>query len=236
MGLFEGREFHDFDDRDSRAVFSNLEFRRCHFESCTLSITQQPFLRSSVQNVRLIDCSQRGSSLNAAIVQDVLVDGFRTNNQLFQTWGAVFNRVVLRGRIDRLMISNDVLPSVLIDESQRSLEIEAFRAANAEFYRHVEWALDISQGEFKELDIRNVPTHLIRRDAETQVVVTRERASMGRWKELNLKETLWRTWIHYFLQSDESSTVLVAPKRHAKFRNLLEDLKVLREAGVVEPD
>lgn len=231
MRVFENQTFDSLDDRDSGAVFSDMEFRKCYFESCGLSITLQPSRRSTVRNVQLLDCSQRGCSIYGALFENVLIDGLKTNGQLLQVWGAAFNHVVLRGKIDRLMISSIAFPGVATPEQQ-----QAFDDANTDFCRRVDWALDISHGEFKELDIRGLPTHLIRRDVETQVVVTRKKALQGQWKELELSETLWRTWINDFLQTEEPSTVLAAPKRDAKFRNYLADLRLLREAGVAEPD
>ncbi len=231
MQIFQDRTFDSFDDRDSAATFHDIEFRNCYFESCEVSITRTPALRSTVRNIKLINCSQRGSSLSAAVVEDVVVDGLKTNGQLFQTWGAVFNRTVLQGKIDRLMISSAVLPGVIGHEEQR-----AFDDANAEYYRQVEWALDISKGEFKELCIRGLPGHLIRRDPETQVLVTRERAMSGHWKNLEFQENLLPTSLGMFLQRGEHSTVMIAPKRNPKFKKFLSDLKLLRQAGVTEPD
>jgi len=231
MQIFYDRTFDSFDDRDSAATFHDLEFRNCYFESCELSITRTPALRSTVRNIKLINCSQRGCSLSAAIVEDVLIDGLKTNGQLFQTWGAVFNRTVLQGKIDRLMVSSAVLPGVVTQEEQHS-----FDQANLEYYRHVEWALDISKGEFKELCIRGLPGRLIRRDPETQVLVTREKALTGDWKALEFRENLWPTSLNMFLQRAEPSIVLVAPKRHPKFKDYLSDMKLLRLAGVTEPD
>jgi hypothetical protein len=233
MRIIENKTFVQFNDRDSAALFSDMEFRRCRFENCKISITRIPKRRSTIRNVNLVDCTVNAGSIGVAAVENVVVDGLKTLG-LFQVFGAVFNRAVLRGKIDRLMISNDVLPNLAINAENRAEEIEDFRGANSEYYRQVDWALDISRGEFKELDIRGVPTQLIRRDPETQMIITRERAQQVDWKNLKLRETLWRTWIHYFLESDETSTVLAAPKRHAKFRNYLEDLRVLQKAGVAE--
>ena len=230
MRVFESRTFESLFDRDSASTFADMEFRQCYFEGCAFTY-QEPAFRTTVRNVRLIDCSQQGSAMECAIVEDVLVDGFNTRGQVFQLFGAVFNRVVLRGNVDRIMITNDVFPTRGKDD------IAAFRVANAEYYRSVDWALDISQGEFKELDIRGVPTHLIRRDPATQVVVTRQKAEEGRWRDLEFNEGLWPISLALFLQIDEFSTskVLVAPKQHRKFRRYLEDLQLLREAGVAEP-
>jgi hypothetical protein len=234
MKVFEHRTFTRFDDRDSAARFSDIEFRQCCFQDCKLSITHTPALRSVI-HASLIDCSVNAGSIGTAIVQNVTVDRLKIAG-LFQTFGTVFNQVTLRGAIDRLMITNDALPSLFLDENSRRDEVETFRVANGEYYRQGRVALDISQAEFKEFDIRGVPVHLIRRDPETQMVLTREGALKGGWRQLALRETLWTTWIEQFLQSDEVATILVAPKRHAKYRNYLEDLFILREAGVVESD
>jgi hypothetical protein len=230
---YEKQEFssEDFDDFESGALFQDVEFRRCYFQGCSLSVTRDPSLRSTVRNVRLIDCGQRGCSLDTAVLEDVLVDGFKTNGQLFQTWGAVFNRVVLKGKIDRLMLSSVVSPGLATPAEQR-----AFDETNAEYYRHVEWALDISQGEFKELDIRGLPGELIRRDPETQVLVTREKALQVKWRSLPFRENVWLIGLNLFLESGVSATVFDAEKRNPKFRNYLADLQLMRAAGLAEPD
>lgn len=237
MKVFQSKSFVDFQDRDSGSTFCDLVlFRDCYFESCAVSATRNPNLRSRVHNVQLINCNQRGCSLGTAIIEDSLIDGLVSNGQLFQTFGAVFNRVVLKGKIDRLMISNNVLPDLLLNPDYWHEDIDAFRCANAEHYSKVEWALDISGAEFKECDIRGVPSHLIRRDPETQIVVTREKAALRDWESLPLKDALWRSWLQHFLLREESSVVLVAPKLHKKFRLYLDDLRLLQEAGVAEPD
>jgi hypothetical protein len=233
MQIFENQAFdsESFRADGTAAAFCDAEFRKCCFQGCTLSVARKPASRSTVRNVKLVDCRQRGCSLHAAIVEDVLVDGFTTNGQLFQTWGAAFNRVILKGKIDRVMFSSAVLPGVATPGDQ-----QAFDDANAEFYRNVEWALDISQGEFKELCIRGLPAHLIRRDPETQVLVTREKALQGNWKELEFRDNLLPMSLDLFLQREDPSTVLVAPKRHPKFRDYLADIRMLQQAGVAEPD
>lgn len=231
MRVYQKEEFRSFRDRDSGAVFSDIEFRECYFQSCAISITRNPGLRSTVRNVRMIGCSHRGCTIYAAIFEDVLVDGLKTHAQPLQCWGAVFNRVVLRGRIDTLMTSAPISAMPAAPEEQA-----AFDRANAEYYRNVDWALDISQIECKDLDLRGVAARLVRRDPETQAVVTRRSAMEGTWRDLPFNENLWPTSLSVFLGQGEEDTILVAPKRHPKFRRYLEDLNLLRKAGVAEPD
>lgn len=233
MLRFENQTFKGIYDRDSTKVFCDAEFFRCCFQSSALSIPIKfdPKLRSTIRNVRLINCEQRGCSLACAVVQDVVIDGLKTNG-LFQTWGAVFHHVSLRGKIERVMISPPVAPGRATAEQQRT-----FDAANEEFYSSVDWALDISQAEFAECDLRGgIPARLIRRDPETQMVITRARALNGEWRKLDLSKTYWSVSIENLLKDGHQDRVLVAPKRSKEFKTLLGGLQLLREAGVAEPD
>lgn len=226
----EGAEFVQFYDDSSGAVFSDLEFVKCSFQSSAISITLDPKLRSTVRNVRILKCQQRGCSLWPAIVEDVLVEDFKTNG-LFQTWGAVFKHVTLRGKIGRIMVSPLVAPGTATPEQQR-----AFDDANAAYYATVDWALDIREAEFEECDLRRIPAHLVRRDPETQVVIRREKAMQGGWRDLDLGKTYWASAIEGFLEEGDPELVLVAGKRNKRFRDLLVGLESLRHAGIAEQE
>lgn len=245
--IVEGQEFHRFRDRNPGLpwalprpgrLFEDLEFRRCTFVNSILSMTKKPHLRSTVRNVRLFDCREIGCSLDAAIVEDVLVDGLQTSD-FFVTWGAVFKHVTLRGRIGRFMISPLVTPSQPQSTVQR-----AFDAANAAYYAQVDWALDLREAEFTdEVDLRGVPGRLVRRDAETQVLILREKAVAGRWRQLDLERTYWPTALKFFVEdSTQDALVLVVPTRVRDDRGLwtpktlLEGVQRLRDAGIAEPD
>jgi hypothetical protein len=229
--VFERQRFEDFYDRNSGRVFADLEFRHCTFVSSSISITRNPRYRSLVRNVTLIQCEEIGCALDTAVVETVVVDGLKTSD-LFQTWGAVFKHVTLKGKIGRIMISPAVAAGLATPAQQK-----AFDKANAEFYSTVDWALDISEAEFEEADIRGIPARLIRRDLETQVVITRGKALEGRWRQLDLSKTYWPTAIEFFLQdSEDPDLVLVAPKRDRDYLQLLKGLQLLREAGIAEPD
>lgn len=228
--IFDRQNFIDIVDRNSGRIYSDMEFRHCYFESCNISITLKPKKRSQIRNIELLDCAIRGCTIYAAIIENVLVSSLKTHT-LLQTWGAVYKHVKLEGNIGRIMISS------LIDLGLAKPKHQAaFDQANAEYYKTVDWALDISEARFYECDIRGVSASLIIRDPETQVVVTREKALQGKWKELDLSKTYWAGWIDLFLQSGEPDVVLVAPKRYPKYQDWLDGLKMLRDAGVAEPD
>ncbi len=230
MKRFENATFRSIRDRDSASHFHDLEFRGCHFESCGVSIASDPTLRSIVRNVEIHDCSQLGCSVRSAVIEETLVDGFNTRGQLLLVWAAVFSHVTLQGKIGRIMISE--LPS----SSGEGAIDDVFARANAEYYCNVDWALDISRGEFAEIDIRGVPGHLIRRDPETQVLITREQALAGEWQGLRYHHGAYQIALQLFLKRTEPSFVLVAEKRSPRFREKLRDLQLLRSAGVAELD
>ncbi len=230
--VFENQTFERFFDRDSGALFCDLEFRRCVFGWCGLSITMNPRLRSTVRNVGVYQCESRDpGGLSAAIIEDVVVDGLKTVWPL-KTFGAVFKHVVLRGKIGGIILNNDLART----ENATPDRLRAFELANAAYYASVDWALDISEGAFVSCDINGIPARLIRRDPETQVVITREKALEGRWRELDLSDTYWPTAIEMMLHCGDADCVLVAPKRARDFRELLRGIQLLRRAGVAEPD
>ncbi|MBI3839914.1 MAG: hypothetical protein HY288_18480 [Planctomycetia bacterium] len=229
MRLFEKQTFERFRDDDSAAVFSDLEFRNCTFQSCSISNTRSPQLRTTLRNLRLTNCTQYGCYLHAAIVEDVVVD--RAHSHGFQTWGAVFKHVTLQGTIDYLMTSRLAVAGLATPQEQR-----AFDQANAEYYRHVDWALDISRGEFADLELRGVPGRLIRRDPETQALITRQAILDSRWRKLEFHSDVTSVAIDVFLKRGEGDYVLVAPKRAKRFDAQLADIELLRRAGIAEPD
>lgn len=229
MRTFEGQEFVQWFD-DGGKEFSDVEFVKCQFESSGLSITREVERRSTFRNVRLVKCVQRGCAIETAIIEDVLVDGLKTSG-LLQSWGAVFKHVTLQGKIDRIMISPAVAAGLATLQQQR-----AFDVANATYYSSVDWALDISRGEFEECEIQRVPARLVRRDPATQVVITRERAMQGSWRNMDLSKTHWKTSLEFFLERGDSDVVLVAGKRNRKFKDLLDGLNRLRASGTAEPE
>lgn len=233
MTTYTEQKFECFYDQDSGRTFENLGFQRCFFESSAISITRNPRLRSTVRNVRAIDCEVGACSLYSPIVEDVLVEDLKIGKLLI-AWGAVFRHVTLRGRIGAMMLS----PFPVLDDEDNAAK-PLFDAANVEYYRNVDWALDISQAEFSvECDLRGVPGRLVRRDPETQVLVTRKKAMEADWRTHPLLAgTKWARSIDFLLEvSAESEVVLTAPKRNRRFRELLQGLQLLRRLGVAEPD
>lgn len=231
MEIINSQLFKGLRDRNSARLFADLEFRKCVFDNCSISITQDVTRRSVVRNVSLINCTAKSCGVEPAIIEDVVVDGLKTNGKLTQAWGAAFKHVTLKGSIERLMLS----PAVVLTDPDSPIN-RAFAKANAEYYASVDWALDISSAEAQELEIQGVPARLIRRDPETQVVVTAEKAIRHGFEKLQYGETHWNFSIQFMLNRGDTDVVLVAPKKSPKFKALLEGLKMLRNEGIAEPD
>jgi hypothetical protein len=230
MKVYEGREFRSFHD-DGGSLFEDIEFRRCSFISSAISITRKPSQRSTVRRCRVISCEQRGCAIDTAVLEDVLMEGLLTHG-LLQTWGAVFKHVTLRGRLGRIMTSDRIATGTATPAEQR-----AFDEANAAYYAAVDWALDLREAEFTdEPDFRGVPARLVIRDPDSQVVVTRERAMQGTWRQVDLSKTYWEAYIQGMLKDGYPDVLLVAPKRSRRFRNLRDGLEKLRDAGATQPD
>jgi len=234
MRRFENQIIQRFYDQDSARVFEGMEFIRCAMFSSDISIASKPHLRSVIRRVRAIDCRVAASFITSAIIEDSEVDGLFTGHDpssVLIVFGAVFNRVILRGNIGRILL-NSRAGGASFTERQQS----AFDAANDEYYERVEWALDIREANFLSCDLRSVPARLVRRDPETQVVVTREKLLNGKWRELDISATYWPDAIELFLRSNREDIVLIAPKQDPEFRELLKGLQLLRKAGVAEAD
>ena len=233
MKTYRGRTFRQLFDRDSGAVLSDLDLTRCVFDNCGLSLARSVSTMSHIRNVRAVDCRSVSCHVGPAVFEDVLIDGLAINEQLV-LHAPLFNRVTLRGDIGRLLLSRGACLAYYDAEVQSK-----FDAARRSFYPGVEWALDISGARFLEFEADGVPARLVRRDPDTQVVVTRERALQSGWREqLSVENTFWPFVLDEFLSNGDADIVLVAPKRarQKEYRSLVAGLNELRQLGVAEPE
>jgi hypothetical protein len=237
MKRIENQTVEDYNDWGGK-VFSDVEFINCSFVHCGFSSVEiaNPKnldlvgLRSTARNMLFRNCDISGCSVDAGIVEDVTIDSLKLRNHM-QTAGTVFKHVVVKGVVDKLMLTP------YVDFSGRYPHVQrAFDEANREYYENVDWALDISEGEFKDCDIRAIPARLIRRDPLTQAVLTREKAIEGKWRDIDLSDTYWATSIDFLIKQGHKDTILVAPKKSRNFKKLLNGLYRLRDAGIVDLD
>lgn len=238
MKRFENQTFEYFQDWAAGRVFSDMEFINCRFLRWQFSsinfdeIGKKDFvrLRSIVRRVNFTNSVVEGVGfIGPGIVEDTIIDGLRVLNHV-QTIGTAFRRVVIKGAVDKLMITPHIDTFGENPQLQR-----AFDQANRDYYQEVDWALDISQAVFKDCDIRAIPASLIIRDPSTQFVLRREKAMQGLWRDIDLSATHWGTSIDFFLERGDPDCVLVAPKAARNFKALLDGLHRLRDMGILEP-
>lgn len=226
--VFEDREFEGRQIRDKRTVVRSLEFRRCEFIFSSLAVTRDVRKRAIVQDVVIENCVADACTVQGAVLEDVTVDGLRSPG-IFRVSAAAFRHVTLRGQVDDLLVHPSLWPGPVTEAEQRS-----FDDANAAFYADTDWALDIRDAEFGAAEIKGVPTRLIRRDPETQVVVSHHNALQGKWRRLGLNDTPWPALIQFLIDDGDVEKLLIAPKRSRDFRRLQQGLMRLKEAGVAQ--
>jgi len=229
----ENRRFELLSDLELPKVLGGAVIRGCTFFACDFGATATtPAKRRKVKNVEVINCKTTNSTgIGSAIIEDVDIENLETSGPLF-AWGAVYKHVRFRGRCGSFVLSS-LPPNAHTQRTEA-----AFKRANAAFYRGVDWALDISEAEFRDIDIRGVPADLIRRDPETQVVVRRANVErlQAKWRSLDLAGTPWAAMLDNVLAWGLEDTVFVAPKRQKHFRRWLAGLKLLRRTKVAELD
>lgn len=209
---------------------SNLSFHKCFFDNCTLSQPTDPQGRSIIQNVSLVQCKQRGCGLDGAILDNVTVDrlGREGRIPLFLP-GVVFRHVTLKGRITFFKLQ----ASPFLEDPERNAQ---WVDANRSFYESVDWALDISETIFTwGPDLHFVPGSLIRRDPETQVLVTRRALEGVALASLPWQGSSHKTGLEWFLQDGPyEDVVLVAAKGTTYFEQDLAAIRMLQERGIAK--
>ncbi|MEU2283600.1 hypothetical protein ABZ614_17005 [Streptomyces sp. NPDC013178] len=196
---------------------------------------EDPAERPVFRDITLRGCTTRDCLLEGALLDNVLIDGMTApeENHL-RVWGCAYRRVVLRGHFAHITLLPDLppLPAGLRPRYAR---------ANGEHWVELicdgDWALDIS-GLTSGLDFRSaVPARLVRRDPETQVVVTAEQAESGEWRSVpGIRDSLLWVQIDMLAGSGHRDTILVADKSAPDRAAQTALLRELRRRGLAETD
>jgi hypothetical protein len=166
------------------------------------------------------------------VFEDVHISDLRTTGAAGWVRAALFKHVKLSGKFGTICVTNDRLDLLDPDPQDQA----AFDQAAVDYYRDVDWALDISDARFRALDWRlNVPARLVRRDPATQVIVTRERALEQAWRRILLHPSLVAS-LEMFVGSGLADTILTAGRASSSFKQEMESLQALRDAAVAEPE
>lgn len=224
---FANQTFNFFED-NAPNEYSNHTFTKCSFNGCNFSSEYDVNKRSKAKNILFENCKVTGGNVGPGIIENCVINGLKVGNH-FQTFGTVFNEVIFKGKIDQIMIT----PYVDVFDYSSDTQLQ-FNLANKNYYERISWALDISKAEFIDCDIRGIPSNLIKRDPETQIIIKRHNFLDDRWKSIDLSETYFKTSIDFFLEDGYEDAILVAPKRSSNFKKLLNGINELRKIGIAE--
>ena len=217
----------------------DLVLRHCRFAMFQHPVQTSLDARPTLRRLTLERCHFTASELGPVILEDALIDTIWIHRGMWgpqKLVGCAFNRVVIRGRINggvRFVPSMDWM----VNRPLAPAVDDPFVRANQSYYEGVDWALDIGSAEFTGIEMSHcdIPARLIRRDRETQVVVTRESARRGDWRAASEGSSAW-VGIERFLGSGFGDTVLVAPKRSKSLEVDLAAFRHLRDIGVALAD
>ncbi len=229
MKTLSNKQFHGQFDRGACLQISDLTLEKCDFDHCTLSATKTVARRSTIERCFLRDTSVGGCDIGPAVLRDIEINGLKTSETLV-VWGALFERVKLLGAIGAVKINRWVH---FVD---RSHAVQSpFDAERTRFYAQCDWAIDICEARFCLFECEGIPARLFRRDPETQVVVTRERALMSGWfQEFEGAFPEVAYYIESFIADGEDDFVLAAPLGAGKRKRdgFLAAIDELRRLGV----
>lgn len=207
----------------SPQVLQDAEFEQCKFDGGALVQYDDPSCGLVVRNVLLRKCRGGNVELHGVRFENVTVDGL-TNRSGLQLRSCVFDRVTLTGKIGPIMTM----------EAHTSVSAElraAFREQATKLYADIEWALDISQAEFSDVDLSYVPGDLVRRNPENQFLIHRDAAAAVALDSLPAYASVLT---QRAAQSPYGSTVAPVPTRSKKAEEYRAELQILRDRGIAE--
>ena len=229
----------EFYQKELRMIHDNagieiggMRFEECTFDNCSTSAKADPEKISRVSNVII----KNGRVFNCIVghckFEDVEVNNL-TVNSLLILWSPFFNRVKLTGNIGAIKINATANVPICPDLQAK------FNEKRTEFYKNVDWALDISNARFVTFQCEGVPVDLIRRDTSSQVIVRKSKISSLEELGDNFKEEYPDVffWMEMFLESPHQEEVMVTPlrQRPAKRRNQIhQGLMELRKLGIAD--
>lgn len=200
-------------------------FERCVFEACSAAVYSHARERIRVNDVTLRNCEVRGGGIRGLAITESVVDGLVVKS-LPQVLGCTFHHVVIRGKINQLMIHHD-LPTVY--------DQIPFAAAAGRLHAEIDWALDISELDSPDFEIRGIPSRLIIGDPDTQAVVPRYQAINDAWKDVDLSGTSFRIALEMLADSTWDDYILIAPRTGRSSLRAREVIAELISRGIAQP-
>ncbi len=218
------------------ALISDREFRRCTFQNIHFHGSQSPVdQRPTLRNVHFFRCKlDNCRNPSSAVFDNVRVEHLSAKGSLF-IYDCTLRHVTFTGRLGSIMIWDDPYFACGATSRDSPERTGAFSEAVQKDYEAIDWAVDISTAEFREMEIRNIPVDLVRRDPETQAIIRAENALSNNWEDV--ATGIARSIIKGMFRQEKRACLLLAPKRHKKnFAHAMDEIEKLRKAGIADPD
>jgi hypothetical protein len=210
---------------------SDSSFSGCTFDNCGLSLTADPNAMSRIQNLEAIHCKSLNSTVGPCYLENVRVSDLQTSDLLI-IWGALFHRVEVKGKVGKIKIN-----TAIHDPHASPAVQHTFDLIRDEYYRSIDWALDISQMRPLLFEVEGIPPSKIKRDLQSQVVVSRKRLQSQQQLDSlqGLDETV-RFSLQMFMREGHEEKLLVAPtgRSRKQYQPILESYTMLVHAGLTE--
>lgn len=218
---FSSETFEHLRAYGSGQTHSEIDLDRVKFVGCVFGQQDDPEFGFVVRDVTATRCRTDNCSVQGVRFEDVTVDGLTTKHQ--QLGGCLFRHVTLKGKIGPIM-TTPVHRGVAEDIRA------AMNTALVDYYKDVDWALDISEAEFADADFYMVPGDLVRRDPETQFLLRRDVIVPAK-DQIPLGPSIAAS---RFESTPFDSIVAVVGRRSKNFARDLEEFEQVRKAGLAE--
>jgi hypothetical protein len=219
-------------DLQGGAVLDDFELHRCEIDGCGIYLSRD-HSPSVIQRVMVSRCELvSGCSLENTIIEDTTLEHLKVESRAtIDLRACAFRHVIIRGRLPRLIITMtvDSSPYRVVKESA----IKAIEDVMTRYYDTVDWALDIREAEFhEELALLSVPGHLVRRDPDRQMSVSREAAMRAPLRSFQFENPHTMPMLERIAGGGSPTAVFVGPARGKRAQGFLRDFAVLREHGI----
>jgi hypothetical protein len=198
-------------------------FDRCKFVNCSLGLTcRQPQDRVKLTQISLTRCTVTRTHVGPVHFDRCLVDALKTPGHLW-VCGAAFTQCTIRGDNGKILLFEEPEPTEP-DSAVNAL----FVAENLALHGAAEWALDIAEATFVDLDIRGIPAERIRINGRDQVRVSFQKAQHeyehGHWENEDAC-----SYVGSALEDHAETRHDFVLTTHAKLRNYRKKMEMFAE-------
>lgn len=153
-----------------------VEFNNCTFSGAAIGKkVRHPQDRLVVKNITARNCTADSVVIGPLLFENLHVENLRTTDRLWLP-GCAFKECVFRGRIGEVVQFPEVDPVEPLDEATNA----RFWTHNEQVWAEAEYALDISEAEFDDVDFQGIPGEAIRISSRNQICVDFQRARSAR--------------------------------------------------------